>query len=378
VSEFEVFSSIDEAEPHWRVLERKAAGTPFQRFAWMASYARAISAALGAKPAILLLRGADRQPAAIMPLEIIRLGGLTLLRSMGGKHASFHVPLATAEGAAILADNSPHLLRLVSERTGGADLALLTHQPFEMDGAPNPLARASVFATTGHAYETALALPAEAFFSAKVSADARKKLRKKRKALEKIGPIDARRLVEPAEIETALTAFLSQRERRSWARTIPNPFADAPIHAFLRAATKPAEGQDAAIELHALRCGERIIAVFGLASGFSRASAMFTSFDDDPAIARLSPGNILLHEMVRDLIGRGFKRFDLGVGEARYKSALCDREVALAHCGTPLTTLGRAALPLLRESWRLESAIKSSNRLTRFANRARLALRASS
>jgi CelD/BcsL family acetyltransferase involved in cellulose biosynthesis len=377
VSEIEVLSSIEEAKPHWRALEQKAAGTPFQRFAWMASYAGAISAALGAKPAILLIRGADRQPAAIMPLETVRRGGLTLLRSMGGKHASFHVPLTTAEGAAIIAENPARLLRLAGERAGGAHLAVLTHQPFELDGAANPLASAGVFATSGHAYETTLACPAEAFFSRNVSADARKKLRKKRKALEKIGPICARRLVEPTDIETTLAAFLAQRERRFQARTVPNSFAGAPIQAFLRAATKPAEGQDPAIELHALRCGERIIAVFGLAIGFSRASAMFTSFDDDEAIARLSPGSILLHEMVLGLIGRGFKRFDLGVGEARYKSALCDREIALANCATPLTTLGRAACPLLRESWRLESAIKRSSRLTRLANRARRALGAS-
>jgi CelD/BcsL family acetyltransferase involved in cellulose biosynthesis len=378
VSDIEVFSSLEEAEPHWRALEQKATATPFQRFAWMASYARAISAASGAKPAIVMVRDADARPAAIMPLELVRRGGFPMLRSMGGKHASFHLPLATPQGAAIIADDPARLLARAGKIVGGASLALLTHQPIELDDAPNPFARAGQVATIGHAYETVLASQVEAFIRQKFSGEARKKLRKKRQALERIGPVVASRPIELAEIEATLSAFLAQKERRFRARGVPNPFAEASTQAFLRAVTKPSGAEVPAIELHALKCGNRIIAVFGLATGFSRASGTFTSFDDDPAIARCSPGDILLHDMVRDLIGRGFRRFDLGAGEARYKNAFCDREVALASSVTPFTALGHAASPVLRAAWRAKSTIKRSTRLMRIADRLRLALRAAS
>jgi CelD/BcsL family acetyltransferase involved in cellulose biosynthesis len=377
VSDIEVFSSPQEAEPHWRALEQSAMATPFQRYAWMASYARTISAASSLNPVILLVRGADGRPAAIIPLELVSRRGLTMLRSMGGRHASFHLPLTTPEGAVIIADDPSRLLARAGGIAGGVKFAILTHQPTELDNRPNPFARARGLVTTDPAYETALGSHAEAFLREKASGDARKKLRKKRKALEKIGPLSAKRPVEAAEIEATLGAFFAQKERRFRTQAIPNPFAEARTRDFLRAATTPLGTEAPAIELHALRCGDRIIAVFGLAIGFARASGMFTSFADEPAISRCSPGDILLHEMVRDLIGRGFTRFDLGVGEARYKNAFCDREVALASVLIPFTPIGRMASPLVRAAWRAGSTLKRSARLTRVANRLRLALRAS-
>jgi CelD/BcsL family acetyltransferase involved in cellulose biosynthesis len=382
-SGIEVFQRIEDVEPHWRELEARVLearglevhglASPFQRFAWMAGHLRTISAACGAEPAIALIRGGG-QPAAILPLEKVRRGGITMLRSIGGKHASFHLPLATSEAAAMMTADPVGLLREVAEAGGGADLITLMHQPAQWEGAPNPFARLGAVETASQAYETALPRDAEAFIRERTSGDTRKKLRKKRQALARLGAVTAARPNEPTGIARTLAAFLAQRQRRFAAQGLPNPFAEAATRDFLRAASASTEGEPPAIELHALNCGERIVAVFGLAAGFQRASGMFTSFDDDPAIARCSPGDILLHDMVGDLIARGFTRFDLGIGEARYKDSFCTTEVAMADAFIPLTLYGRLAAAAMQTASRVKAAVKRDRRLLHAANQLRSAM----
>ncbi|SDR31717.1 Acetyltransferase involved in cellulose biosynthesis, CelD/BcsL family [Rhizobiales bacterium GAS113] len=375
--EMDVFQRIEDAEAPWRALETTACASPFQHFSWVASYLRTMSAANGAEPAIVLIRDAAGNPAVILPFERLRRGGITMLRSIGGKHASFHLPLATSEGEKLIAADPAALLRLAAEAAGGADLIMLTSAPTEWQGRPNPLAGLGAVEAASRAYETELPKDAEAFIQERCSADTRKKLRKKRQGLAKLGAVMATRPGDEAGIGRTLDAFFAQKERRFAAQGLPNPFAEATTQAFLREACAPSGSEGPAIELYGLSCSERIVAVFGLATGFGRASGMFTSFDDDPVIARCSPGDILLQDMVRDLVARGFERFDLGVGEARYKNSFCTAEVTLADAFIPLTLYGRLAAAALQTASRMKAAVKRDPRLLNAANRLRTALRRS-
>jgi CelD/BcsL family acetyltransferase involved in cellulose biosynthesis len=380
VTSFEAFGSLEAIEPHWRDLEARADASPFQRFAFVKSYVRHIAAVGGAELAFVLIRGRAGEALAILPFEKLKRSGITLLRSIGGKHASFHLPLASREGTAMLAADPLAVLRSAAEAAGGADLIMLTSQPSEWNGATNPLALPGSTEAASHAYETALpgdakTFDAKSFIEARLSSDARKKLRKKRQALAKLGEVAATRPSEPAAAEGTLAAFFAQKERRFAAQGIPNTFADDATQAFLRDACSPEGGEPPAIELYALHCGEKIVAVFGLATGFSRASGMFTSFDDDPAIARCSPGDLLLNDIVRDLIERGFTRFDLGVGEARYKNSFCTTEVKLVNSFLPLTLHGRLAAAALQTASWVKTVVKRDQRLLQAANRLRSAAR---
>ena len=69
---------------------------------------------------------------------------------------------------------------------------------------------------------------------------------------------------------------------------------------------------------------ERVVAAFAALSGRDRLSGLVIAYDADPEIARCSPGELILHEVVRSAIARGFTTFDLGVGEARYKNECCE------------------------------------------------------
>ena len=83
------------------------------------------------------------------------------------------------------------------------------------------------------------------------------------------------------------------------------------------------------------------LATFGALSGGGRLSGLIVSYDGAPEVAAASPGEWLLIEVVKDAIARGFRTFDLGVGQSRYKSELCEVEEILVDGAFAVTPLGR-------------------------------------
>jgi CelD/BcsL family acetyltransferase involved in cellulose biosynthesis len=75
---------------------------------------------------------------------------------------------------------------------------------------------------------------------------------------------------------------------------------------------------------------------------------------------------------MRDLVARGFAYFDLGVGEARYKEAVCDETIALYDLVIPVTARGALAAPLLRIFLDGKRHVKQTPWLSRVSERARL------
>ncbi|MCX7898917.1 MAG: GNAT family N-acetyltransferase, partial [Methylocystis sp.] len=102
-----------------------------------------------------------------------------------------------------------------------------------------------------------------------------------------------------------------------------------------------------------------------------RFSAMLNSFDMDPAIARASPGELLLHALMRDLVSRGMTYFDLGAGEARYKQTVCGDRIALCSATLGVTRKGMVAAAALSTYLRAKRLLKRSPLLMRLATFAR-------
>jgi len=140
---------------------------------------------------------------------------------------------------------------------------------------------------------------------AHASREAQKKLRKKAKRLEAMGPLAHRRAADPDEVERFLAAFAAQRRARMRALGIADPYDGAEAQAFLErlALCGLAEGAPR-LELHALLLGDRIVAAFGALSAGDRLSGLFISYDSDPEIARSSPGELMVHAVVREAIAR--------------------------------------------------------------------------
>ena len=366
----EMFYDLDAVEALWRGLEADPAclATPYQRFDWVRAYAGA-AVAPGALR-IVVLRDAAGRPRILLPLAVERRRGIAIARTLGGDHANYHLPLFSARDAAAVPAEDVIAALVQVGRAAGIDVYALGHQPRTWDGAVNPLAiRGEPSPSDG--YGMMLGPDPESTLKRAVSADARKKLRSKEKRLvEAHGPIAYRTAADGAEAGRYLSAFYAQKAARFAAMGVDDPYADPAIRAFLSAATA---GESPAVEVHALvlEATGRVLATFGGAVDGARYSGMMTAFDADPEIARFSPGDLLLHHLVRDQAARGRRAFDLGVGEARYKASVCDETIPLVAVTLPVTLRGHAYGLVATRLTRLKRRIKRDPRLFALVRRLR-------
>ena len=358
----EVFD-LAAVEPLWRELEETGTGSPFQRYDWVDAFARAT----GTQARAFVLRAGDR-PVLLLPLAIRRSRGLRVAAPIGGKHASFNLPLL-APGPA----PDPVGIRTALREAGarlGLDAYAFTDMPLAWAGRPNPLAEGGRPSPSNGCVLTLESDP-EACLKRIFSTEARKKMRSRERKLAEIGPVRFGWARTAEEVDTVLSAFFEQKATRFAQLGIPDAFADPGIRAFVRAACTVglAEGRPA-IDLYALWAGERLVAINGAAADRRRCSGMFNSFDVDPAVAKAGPGELLFVQVIAEQCRRGLAEFDLGVGEAVYKKAFCDRVEPLVDVILPVSAAGRlyafAAAQLLQAKGaikRHESAMRLARRL---------------
>lgn len=367
----EIVEDLGAVETLWRGMESDPAvlATPYQRFDWVAAYARS---APEATLRIVVLRDASGRPRVLLPLVVAREGGMQVARVVGAKHANYHMPLfASREAAAMRPEDLIEPLRLLG-RDAGIDVYALSHQPRFWDGAANPMSFRAEPAPSD-AYGLILGPDPDSTVKRVFSSDARKKLRSKEKKLvEAFGPVACRRATTAEEVERYLAAFYAQKAGRLAAMGLANPYADAAVRDFL-ARGAALDGGTSAIEVTALVASQtgRVFAVFAGAVDAQRYSGMMTSFDSDPAVSRSSPGDILLHHLIADQTARGRRAFDLGVGEARYKANICDETIELGEVTIPVTLRGHLFALKAVVIARLKRRIKRDPRLMGLAMRLR-------
>ena len=329
--------TFDAAEDIWRGFELDAAMTPYGRFEWAAAMA---ATGRGTPWAVLFRDGAGRL-LAILPLALERRAGLTVASTLGGKHANYTLPLLRPGLLERLSSAEARAMLVQAAGAVAADAISLIHVPVEWEGRPNPFAALGRPAAST-ASSLRLAEDGEATLTRSMSGDARKKLRSKLRSLQKIGSVELRQAANPGDVDQILRAFFDQKEARFRRLGIPDPFATDEVRAALRAgALAGLDRKEPAIELYGLEVSGRIVAVLGGAADARRFSGMFLSFAEGPE-ARFSPGEVLVTSVVRRLCEQGRAVFDLGVGEARYKSSICDTVDQLVDVDLPITWIGRA------------------------------------
>ena len=349
---------IGDAGPAWGQIAQNASASAYQSFAFAAAWFATIGAAQGASPLIVVARNDAGAPVALLPFARTRRGPLQLGVFLGGKDANFNLGLfrdglawSAADVAALLAEAA----RLAQPRI---DAFLLSNQPLQWRGVVNPLAALARQPSPSFAFKSALPAEFAQWLDAHASKEAKKKMRKKRARLEAIAPLVYSRVAGRDDIDRALDAFNVMRRARVAALGLPDPYASDAAEDFLARLA-----EEGALELHALKLGERIIAVFGALAGGHRLSGLFIANDGDPEIARSSPGEMMVQAVVAEAIARGFSEFDLGVGEARYKDEACEAVEPLFDSALGVSARGRLAAWAFLAAQRAKRAIKQSPRL---------------
>ena len=339
------------AEAAWAELEALAPASIYQtrRFLqpWMDTYGREN----GILPMIVVAHDKVGRPVALLPFGIRRHGPMVLAEFLGGSDSNANVGLFHPEAAFTAADLRSLLHAAAARSQLKPDLFLLVNQPQVWERLENPLDIFPHQASASFLHGTTLEADGRAFVARHLPGDKGKKLRKKERKLAGWGPIAHRVASNPLEVAAFLDVFFAQKLERFRRKGIESSFSSHGSRAFLeRTALEGLETGTPTIELHALFAGERIVAIFGGGSHRGHFHAMFNSFDLDEEIGKTSPGDLLLKSLIEAKCNEGLQGFDLGIGEARYKTTWCKDPMPLFDSILPVTGFGH--LYMLTESTR--------------------------
>ncbi|HEY5215767.1 MAG TPA: GNAT family N-acetyltransferase [Pseudolabrys sp.] len=340
IATIEVFHDMAAAEPYWRALEHAPnLATPYQNYDFLNLWQRHVGAEAGMTPFIVVAFNSTGTPLFLWPFGLSQLGGLRVVEFLGGKHANFNMGLWRRDTAALIgADN----LRAVLGRLAAqADIVKLINQPLTWAGTTNPFALLPQQRSANFGFSGPLVPDFEALLRANTNAAARKKMRKKERALASFGAVRFERVSGAHDVRRVLDAFFKQKSARMRMQGVHDVFAAPGVRRFIEAAaTETSAGMQPPIELYALSVDDIIVATLGGIVGGGRFCAMFNSIVQG-RFAIESPGEQLLVNLVRGCCERGLDTFDLGIGEAHYKGLFCADAEPLFDSYLPLSAGGR-------------------------------------
>jgi CelD/BcsL family acetyltransferase involved in cellulose biosynthesis len=372
IAHVEIFDELSAAESVWRWLERDdAVKTPYQSFDLLSLWQSHIGAPGGVSPRIVVGYDETTMPAFLWPLGRTALGPLGVLSFLGGKHANFNYALWRRDFLpAVRADDIHTVIdRIAAGRH--ADLLALHRQPRSWEGFANPLALLPHQPSPSESLHLTITARGEDQLRQILSSTMRGQLRSKERRLQKLPGYRYLRATAPAEVDRLLNAFFPLKAARMQAQSLPNSFADPQHEAFLRDACHRRLPSGAPlIDIHAIEGGGDMIAIFGAVNDGRRSSGMFNTYTLS-ANARQSPGLVLLLHVITDLAERGVRSFDLGVGEAKYKTIFCKEPEPLFDSFLPLTPLGRLAAVAARSGGHIKRRIKQNENLAGLLQRLR-------
>ena len=340
IARMEIFGDLAAAEPHWRALEQAdSLATPYQRYDFLKLWQRHVGSNSGVTPFIVVGFNAAHEPLFLWPFGSRRIGGLLGVEFLGGKHANFNMALWRRDVASTI--GADELRGALTYLAGRADFIKLASQPLTWGGATNPFALLPHQRAANYGFSGALVPDFEALLRARTNAEARKKMRKKERALASFGDLRFERAVAPDDVRRVLDAFFKQKSVRMRTLGVPDAFALPDVRRFVEAtATEPLTDGNPLIEVYALSVDDIIVATMAGIVGGGRFCAMFNSIVQGRFAAE-SPGEQLILKLVRSCCERGLDTFDLGIGEARYKNLLCGDAEPLFDSYVPLSPAGR-------------------------------------
>jgi len=373
IAAVDIFTDLDLAETVWRNLElQHHLSTPYQRFDFLRPWHQMVGAREGLRPLVVVAYDRDRVPLLLLPLVLRRSWGVRIAHFMGGKHATFNMPLWNRDFASVASRADLDVLVAALRERSGADVLAFNQQPLAWQDLPNPMALLRRQPSANDCPMMTIVPGASA--AARISHSLRHRLKVKERKLKALPGYRYQVAASDSDIERLLDAFFRIKPLRMAEQNLPNVFAEAGVEDFIRDAcmTRLPGGGGRVIEIHALESDDDVIALFaGVADG-TRFSMMFNTYTVS-ASSRFSPGLVLLRHIIDHYAERGYRALDLGVGSDGYKKLFCKANEPIFDCFIPLSPRGSAAATAMSVSSRAKRLVKNSPALLQLAQRLRRA-----
>lgn len=338
----EICMNPADAAAAWRDLELSCPCTVYQSSSFLLPWLATFGRAWNVQPMIIVAFDRDRRPVALLPFGVRRIGPLRIAEFLGGRDSNANIGLFHPDIHWSPADLRSLLKGAVRSAKVRPDVLLLINQPASWEGSPNQLGIFDHQNSASFLHTASLDADPLNFLARHIAGDTAKKLRKKEKRLACLGVVEHRQARTADDVRVILDAFFRQKLERFRRKQIPSTYSENCARPFLEMmALDGLAASTPVLELHALYCGSRIVAVFGGSSYRGHFHAMFNSFELDDEIARTSPGDLLLKSLLERKCRDGLSGFNLGIGEARYKKTWCDNAEPLFDVILPVTLPGR-------------------------------------
>lgn len=319
--EISVHSDPDAIESVWQAFERTALMSVYQRFDWVRAWCRHAAPGLGIEPALVL--GLEHgRPLFLLPLGKRKSHLGVEVGWLGCSHVNIGMGLFDRSFAAMMdAETARHLMAEIVRAVEGADYFALRNQPASWQAVTNPLALLGGRAEDQPVLSIPLATSITEMLAGSPGARKRKKLRWQENALAPVGGYRFIRAETVAEGMRIFETFLRQKEAQFARSGIDNVFADPGTIAFFKSVIRRSSAEaEPLIELFAIEIAGEIRATFAGGIDHGRLHGYFSGISLDE-YQRISPGELLLFNLVKESCERGLSVLDLGVGDERYKSS---------------------------------------------------------
>lgn len=353
-----IVSSFQEAEPAWRALEADCMMTGYQGFDWLSAWQQHVGAAHDIEPLICLAEK-DGRTVALLPLGVHRSGALRVARWLGGKLNNYNFGLwdraefAAGDGAALQA-----LLRDIA-REANIDTVELANMPRAWQGIPSPFLSLQHLDSPSGSFVLQLSDDFDALFAARRSSKARRQQRRKLNRILEEGTVEVIHGGSRAQALAAVDANIEQRNHRAHVAGVPSVYADPGVADLMRDIVgSSTDSETPAFEAHAFSVDGVIRSTYIATVRNGRMSCALNSISDDD-LTHLSPGDLLLSDVIRNACERGLSEIDLGIGEMAYKTAWCEPE-PLIDCILPVTPKGKLVAALHALQQKAKRAVKGN------------------
>lgn len=342
----------------WLRLQREDTCECYQTFDWVRIACETIDK--NHQP-VMILVSRDNVPQFILPL-VLEKGFPSILRWPGGSHTNIGTGLFARS---YLENPEPGLMQKIIGRLrsacGDTTVLYLKNQPDKIREFENPLLELGQVDAPNPLYAMDVTIGFDAILDQGSGKRKRKLYRRQVREAENLGGHELVMPDNPAEIRDILDLFFALKAERLRELGVSDVFEAEEVREFkTQLALHPETEGCRPLGFYVLKVGKIPRALYGVGIVGDRCNACVNAvvFDE---FSELSPGEMILYEMLQELCDSNFTYFDIGVGQERYKNSWCKTPLPLRET---IHALGATAYPfsaLMRYRTRLKHQIKSSD-----------------
>jgi CelD/BcsL family acetyltransferase involved in cellulose biosynthesis len=339
---------LDAFDSCWPTLSQLGAwpharGFAFQCRDHLAIWLETIGAAGGVQPYIVSVSDAEGNLLMHIPLGIWRSRGIRTMEFLDGGVCDFNAPILFRPGFALERREVLEIWDTVCRASPGFDVGRLEKCPEFIAEVKNPLYALVTCRVpmAGHMVHLGNVTKIDQIQKDRDFKDSRRQ----RRRITELGELKLILASASDEIDSAMAAFVRQKSRR-YMETIGSPGFDvAGQLSYYATLAKRLSGRG--VQLSYLKVGETIVTAAWSLIAAGRFYYLMCSYEGGSWKA-VSPGRILLEELIEWCLSHEIEIFDFGIGDESYKLTWRQTDCVLGRTTFSRTFWGYVLLGLER------------------------------